>query len=135
MIDVCFVAAYVAFGLAALCAACALRYAVRQDLRAVLDDLSGKRRAQGLEELAGARAMAARELRVGKDVRGSWQVALEDGREAQGDGDNANAGDAGATELGYAEVRTELGTCAPARPNGVASAGGQDGLTDDGEVR
>ncbi len=49
MTDTCFVLAYVSFACGLLCAAVATKYAVKQNLRAVWDDLTGRRRQADLQ--------------------------------------------------------------------------------------
>ncbi len=116
MIDTCFLVAYVAFGLAVLCAALAVRHAVRCDLRAVLDDLSGKRRAQGLEEFACARLAQA-------NARRAIAVGLRDGASPIEASSLATGKDFG---TGEAQGQTELGAETPATQGSMRTVCGWD---------
>ena len=121
MIENCFVVAYVAFACSLVCFGCAIRHAVRQDLRAVLDDLSGRRRQRGLEDARRARAQEAR-------VRAqSWS---ESGRQmappVSGDG-REEILDEGVTELCGDAEQTTLGEGAFVLVDRLMMAHGRDG--------
>lgn len=87
MIDVFFVVACVLFACAIACAARAVRHAVRCDLRGVLDDLSGRRRQRGLEEVRQRRVAQGASVHMRVDVTpsapaGSFELpASNDGLE------------------------------------------------------
>ncbi len=120
MIENCFVAAYVAFACALVCIGCAIRHAVRQDLRAVLDDLSGRRRQRGLED---ARRARAREVRVRAQ---SWSKPGQTAPPISGDGNEEALGE-GVTELCGDAEQTTLGEEAFVLVDRLMMAHGRDG--------
>ncbi len=126
MIENCFVVAYVAFACALVCIGCATRHAVRQDLRAVLDDLSGRRRQRGLEDARRARAQEARVRAL------SWN---ESGRQTApsipGDG-REEMSDEGVTELCGDAEQTTLGEGTFVLVDRLMMAHGQDGRLREG---
>jgi hypothetical protein len=126
VIENCFVVAYVAFACALVCIGCSIRHAVRHDLRAVLDDLSGRKRQRGLEDARRARATAAR-VRSGSRGESGQAVASplpDDAREVMLD--------EGATELCDDAEQTALGEGTFVLVDRLMMAHGQDGRLGEG---